>query len=58
VLFDRICRDNGVDHILTEPRSPTTTGKIDGLHRNLRIEFNTRQVFKTLRAAQEALMSG
>ena len=27
VLFDRICRENGVDHILTEPRSPTTTGK-------------------------------
>jgi transposase InsO family protein len=28
VLFDRICRENGIDHILTEPRSPTTTGKI------------------------------
>jgi len=29
VLFDRICRENGIDHILTQPRSPTTTGKID-----------------------------
>src|SRR6266571_7192445 len=29
VLFDRICRENGVDHILTQPRSPTTTGKIE-----------------------------
>ncbi|MDQ2943485.1 MAG: leucine zipper domain-containing protein, partial [Candidatus Dormibacteraeota bacterium] len=28
VLFDRICRENGVAHLLTEPRSPTTTGKI------------------------------
>jgi len=55
VLFDRICRENGVDHILTEPRSPTTTGKIERFHRTLRIEFNTRQVFRNLRTAQEAL---
>lgn len=55
VLFDRICRENGVDHILTEPRSPTTTGKIERFHKTLRIEFNTRQVFRTLKTAQEAL---
>ena len=55
VLFDRICRENGVDHILTQPRSPTTTGKIERFHRTLRVEFNTRQVFKTLKTAQEAL---
>ena len=55
VLFDRICRENGVDHILTEPRSPTTTGKIERFHRTLRIEFNTRQVFRNLKTAQEAL---
>jgi transposase InsO family protein len=55
VLFDQICRENGVDHILTEPRSPTTTGKIERFHRTLRVEFNTRQVFKTLKTAQEAL---
>lgn len=55
VLFDRICRENGVDHILTAPRSPTTTGKIERFHKTLRMEFNTRQVFKTLKTAQEAL---
>ena len=27
VLFDRICRENGVEHLLTAPRSPTTTGQ-------------------------------
>ena len=27
VLFDRVCRENGITHRLTEPRSPTTTGK-------------------------------
>lgn len=55
VLFDRICRENGVDHILTQPGSPTTTGKIERFHRTLRIEFNTRQVFRSLKTAQEAL---
>src|SRR5690349_7199571 len=27
VLFDRICADNGIRHLLTKPYSPTTTGK-------------------------------
>ena len=55
VLFDRICRENGVDHILTQPRSPTTTGKIERFHKTLRIEFDTRQVFRNLKTAQAAL---
>src|SRR5215471_19807782 len=55
VLFDRICRENGVDHILTQPRSPTTTGKIERFHRTLREDFNTRQVFRNLKTAQHAL---
>jgi transposase InsO family protein len=55
VLFDRICRENGVEHLLTQPRSPTTTGKIERFHRALRTEFNTRQIFTSLRAAQGAL---
>jgi transposase InsO family protein len=29
VLFDRICRDNGITHRLTKPYSPTTTGKVE-----------------------------
>jgi transposase InsO family protein len=55
VLFDRICRENGIDHILTQPRSPTTTGKIERFHKTLRLELNTRQVFKSLATAQEAV---
>lgn len=55
VLFDRICRENGVEHLLTQPRSPTTTGKIERFHRALRTEFDTRRVFTNLRAAQGAL---
>lgn len=55
VLFDRICRENGVEHLLTQPRSPTTTGKIERFHRTLRAEFDTTRVFSTLATAQAAL---
>jgi transposase InsO family protein len=55
VLFDRICRENGVEHLLTAPRSPTTTGKIERFHRTLRLEFDTGQVFRSLKIAQQAL---
>ena len=36
VLFDRICRDNGIVHRLTQPATPTTTGKIERFHQTLR----------------------
>ena len=35
VLFDRICRENGISHRHTAVRSPTTTGKIERFHRTL-----------------------
>ena len=35
VLFDAICREHGIEHSLTRPRSPTTTGKIERFHRLL-----------------------
>jgi transposase InsO family protein len=55
VLFDRICRENGIDHLLTAPRRPTTTGKIERFHRTLRQEFLTGKVFSDLQAAQAEL---
>jgi transposase InsO family protein len=55
VLFDRICRENGIEHLTTQPRSPTTTGKIERFHRALRTEFRTDRVFKNLTAAQAEL---
>jgi len=55
VLFDRICRENGVEHLLTAPRSPTTTGKVERFHRTLRLEFDTARVFSSLKVAQQAL---
>jgi len=57
VLFDRICVDNGVRHILTAPYSPTTTDKVERFHRTLRKEFFTPNdyLFETLEEAQRAL---
>jgi transposase InsO family protein len=54
VLFDKICRDNGIVHRLTAPASPTTTGKIERFHRTLREEFLRGQMFVSLVCAQEA----
>jgi transposase InsO family protein len=55
VLFDRICRENGITHLLTQPRSPTTTGKVERFHRAIRTEFRTDRVFASLPAAQAEL---
>ena len=55
VLFDRICRENGIDHLLTAPRRPQTTGKIERFHRTLRQEFLTGRVFDDLATAQDEL---
>jgi transposase InsO family protein len=55
VLFDRICRENGIQHLLTQPRSPTTTGKIERFHRAIRTEFRTDRAFASLAAAQAEL---
>jgi transposase InsO family protein len=55
VLFDRICRENGIRHLLTQPRSPTTTGKIERFHRAIRTEFRTDRVFASLTAVQAEL---
>jgi len=55
VLFDKICRENGVEHLLTAPYSPTTTGKIERFHRSLRAEFLMGRLFDSLSDAQEQL---
>jgi transposase InsO family protein len=56
VLFDRMCRENGISHRLTAPRSPTTTGKIERFRQSIRKEFLADRTFVS-RAAQEALDS-
>jgi transposase InsO family protein len=55
MLFDRLLREQGVEHLLTQPRSPTTTGKVERFHRALRMEFRTDRVFASLAVAQAEL---
>jgi hypothetical protein len=55
VLFDRICRQNGIRHLLTAPHSPTTTGKVERFHKTLKAEFLAEQVFETMAEAQAAI---
>jgi transposase InsO family protein len=55
VLFDRICLNNGIRHILTAPYSPTTTGKIERLHKTMRKEFFSANAFDTIDEMQAAL---
>ena len=55
VLFDRICRENGIKHILTAPRSPTTTGKVERWHKTLREDFLNGKVFESVADAQTQL---
>ncbi|MEN3536277.1 integrase core domain-containing protein [Microbispora sp. ZYX-F-249] len=56
VLFDRICRDNGITHRLTQPRSPTTTGKVERFHQSMGRELlDDAGPFEDLAAVQAAL---
>ncbi|HEY5120110.1 MAG TPA: IS481 family transposase, partial [Acidimicrobiales bacterium] len=55
VLFDKICRENGINHLLTKPRSPTTTGKIERWHYTLRREFVSGREFTSLLDLQDQL---
>jgi hypothetical protein len=55
VLFDRICRENGIKHLLTAPRSPTTTGKVERFHKTLKQELLAGKVFDSIVDAQAAI---
>jgi transposase InsO family protein len=56
VLFDKICRRNGIAHRLTAPSSPTTTGKIERFHQTLRRELlDQARPFVSVLEAQAAL---
>ena len=56
VLFERICRENGITARLTKRRSPTTTGKVERFHRTLRRELlDETGAFASIEAAQAAI---
>ena len=56
VLFERVCRENGIVLRHGKPRSPTTTGKIERFHKSLRAEFLDHVApFESLEAAQSGI---
>ncbi|NIL59726.1 transposase [Salinispora arenicola] len=56
VMFERICRENGIVVRNTKPRTPTTTGKIERFHQSLQRELLDHvEVFADLDAAQAGI---
>jgi transposase InsO family protein len=55
VAFDRLCQANGIRHLLTAPYSPTTTGKIERLHKTMRAELFDGRTFSSMEDAQAEL---
>jgi transposase InsO family protein len=55
MAFDRICLSNGIRHLLTAPYSPTTTGKIERLHKTMRKELFDGRRFASIEQAQVEL---
>ncbi len=56
VLFERICRKNGIKQLLTKPYSPTTIGKVERWHQTLQTDFlNEAGPFATIEQAQAAV---
>src|SRR5262245_8586576 len=56
VLFERICRRNGIKQLLTKPYSPTTIGKVERWHQTLQTELlNLVGPFASIEEAQAAV---
>jgi transposase InsO family protein len=56
VMFDRICRKNGIKHRLTDPFSPNQNGKVERFHGTLRPDFlDVVEPFASLAEAQAAV---
>jgi transposase InsO family protein len=56
VMFERICRENGINQRLTKPRSPTTTSKIERFHKTLREELLDHVApFESLATGQQVI---
>ena len=56
VLFERICRKNGIRQLLTRPYSPTTIGKVERWHQTLQTDFlHQAGPFATIEDAQAAV---
>jgi transposase InsO family protein len=56
VMFERICRENGIVARNTKPRTPTTTGKVERFHQTLQRELLEQvEVWPDIETAQAAI---
>jgi transposase InsO family protein len=56
VLFDKICRRNGITHRLTAPASPNQNGKVERFHGTFRPDFlDQAEPFTCIEDAQAAV---
>lgn len=56
VLFDKICRKNGIAHLLTAPESPNQNGKVERFHGTFRPDFlDQQEPFESVAQAQAAV---
>ena len=55
VLFDKICRRNGITHRLTASASPNQNGKVERFHGTFRPEISEQGPVTSLAAAQAAV---
>ncbi|MFD6664467.1 IS481 family transposase [Micromonospora chalcea] len=56
VMFERVCRENGIVARNTKPRTPTTTGKVERFHQTLQRELlDDVEVWASPEEAQAAI---
>ncbi|WP_433653345.1 IS481 family transposase [Micromonospora zamorensis] len=56
VMFERVCRENGIVSRNTKPRTPTTTGKVERFHQTLQRELlDEVEVWASPEEAQAAI---
>ena len=52
-MFDRICREHGIEHRLTKPNHPWTNGQVERMNRTLKDATVRRYHYDTRSAARE-----
>ena len=54
-MFDRICREHGIEHRLTKPNHPWTNGQVERMNRTLKEATVRRYHYETHRQLREHL---
>jgi transposase InsO family protein len=53
-MFDRICREHGIEHRLTKPNHPWTNGQVERMNRTLKEATVRRYHYETPIASSES----